>query len=216
MAKREPIIVAGETFQTKKAVEDRCREILYAYPIGARVAEHHAVFLYDLLKRHTEAETKIGFGVDHFTVQRAEQGSQCFNVTRIDGTRIDFSFKACLTPKTPEHDLRAACRTAVVGEKMAFRDRCFAAGPVFCDVSGEPLTLDNTHVDHAPPYEFEALVAGFLAWRGAMPPIDPGGGTVTRFLYQSDAESFVTYHNTYAKLRLVSRRVNLSDLRKGK
>jgi hypothetical protein len=49
-----------------------------------------------LLNKHARASEKIGVGVKHFTVEKAKGGTQCFYITRLDGSRFDFSFMNCL------------------------------------------------------------------------------------------------------------------------
>jgi hypothetical protein len=39
---------------------------------------------------------KIGAGVKHFTVEKSKGGTQCFYITRIDGSHLDFSVENCL------------------------------------------------------------------------------------------------------------------------
>jgi hypothetical protein len=45
---------------------------------------------------HPRAKEKIGKGIDHFTVEYSVRGRRCFCLTRIDGTKTDFSFFACV------------------------------------------------------------------------------------------------------------------------
>ena len=50
------------------------------------------------MKRHAEAEDKIGSGIAGFKVQvspTGEGGTRCFYVVHPDGTATHFSFKSC-------------------------------------------------------------------------------------------------------------------------
>jgi hypothetical protein len=63
------------------------------------VCEEDAADLAALLKRHSEYEEKVGVGIDHFEVMRAEYGTQCFRLVRTDGTGEDFSYLHCIVDR---------------------------------------------------------------------------------------------------------------------
>lgn len=104
----KPVDVAGEHFPTKAAAIARCQEILYSYPgesgSGAGQPQEvtdpaHITFLTELLKRHPEADAKIGPGLQGFKVQVNPEGTgntRCFYAVRTDGSQVDFSFRSCL------------------------------------------------------------------------------------------------------------------------
>ena len=108
MARAIPVDIAGEHFPTKAAAIARCQEILHSYPgqpgSGAGQPQEvtdpaHETFLKALIKRHPEAEDKIGDGVAGFKVQVNPEGTgntRCFYVIRRDGTSVDFRFRSCL------------------------------------------------------------------------------------------------------------------------
>jgi len=65
MGSRKTFVVNGETFATKKALQDRVRSILWSYKDGDMVNMFDAPFLFDLFKMHPSAEQKIGCGIAH-------------------------------------------------------------------------------------------------------------------------------------------------------
>jgi hypothetical protein len=73
--------------------------MLNSYRPGERVSDTDAADLAALLKRHTEYATKIGGGIDHFGVMENIHDTQSFEIIRVDGTRDDFSYVHCITPK---------------------------------------------------------------------------------------------------------------------
>jgi hypothetical protein len=95
MAKK-PITIGTRTFDTKGAAEKFIQEILYRRPLLAPIDGPDHAFLLALLSKHPDAVKKIGVGVKHFTVEKSIGGTQCFYITRVDGTREDFSFGKCL------------------------------------------------------------------------------------------------------------------------
>lgn len=92
---RDEIVVAGETFVTKKALEEKLRALLYAAPLGVELDEPAHSFLLCVLFRHPEALKKIGLGVKAFRVTTSEYKNRCFEVIRVDGSYTDFSIMSC-------------------------------------------------------------------------------------------------------------------------
>ncbi|MGN8094149.1 DCL family protein [Methylobacterium sp. 22177] len=72
--------------------------MLNRYQPGDRVSDEDGAELADLIKRHPEYAEKSGVGVDHFEVQSADYGTQCFRVVRSDGTWERFSYLTCISP----------------------------------------------------------------------------------------------------------------------
>lgn len=201
----------------KKLVGDRAREILNRATIGQPIAGDAESFLRDLVTLHPEAEDKIGCGIDRFEVRQNEWKGRTFWLVRLDGTETDFSFLKCLTPPTAEQDFAHACRCCVVDQILAFKNAIFDRSPsIECPVTGEALTRQTAHIDHAPPNTFRELVARFAAQipdiRAAVKPT-ADGDLRTTFADPSVAARFSEFHRANATLRAVSRRANLSVLR---
>src|SRR5262249_7140475 len=90
---------------------------------------------------------------------------------------------------------------------------------VLCPMTCSPITKAQSHVDHEPPATFDALVRGWLEEAGlAIESIEISGfedGQIERgFVDPAVERSWVEYHRARAKLRVVSIRANLSDVRK--
>ena len=135
----------------------------------------------DLLGRHRHVHEKVGPGVRALLVQKEYRGTQHFSIERVDGTIEDFSFRSCITPRTPETELRMACRTAVVDSVQCFKLAAFSGHlELACPISGEPVSIATAHVDHAPPWTFDAIVQAFVSAHGN-PYVPPSGGVTTRF-----------------------------------
>ena len=97
MARAKPVILKTRTFDSKKDATTFFQDMLNRYRPKQRVSDKDALHLAALLERHSEYEEKVGVGINHFEVMRAEYGTHCFRIVRIDGTGIDFSFRHCLT-----------------------------------------------------------------------------------------------------------------------
>jgi hypothetical protein len=213
------IEVGAERFLSKKALRDRCREILYRP--GGEFAPGDEAFLLALLELHPEARLKIGCGIVGFARGVDPRGSIHFIAHRSDGSTTDFSFNACISAPRYEAELRAACRTAVGDRIAGFKAARFGdLTSIQCEVTGAAVTWDSCHVDHAPPWTFEAIVSDFVngsefkhARVFAIAPTRDLD-TVTRFANESDAAAFLAFHDARAVLRIVSKHTNLSLLRR--
>lgn len=87
------------TFSKKAEATSFFRAMLNRYTPGDRVNDADATDLAALLKHHTEYAQKVGAGIDHFCVMENLHGTQSFEIVRTDGTRDDFSYIHCITPK---------------------------------------------------------------------------------------------------------------------
>lgn len=96
MGKAKPQTIGSRTFDTKGAAIEFIQGILYRYEPRVPITGDDHDFVMELLKKHQKAPEKIGVGVKHFTVEPAEGGTRCFYITRVDGSRDDFSFMKCL------------------------------------------------------------------------------------------------------------------------
>ena len=97
MARGKPIRTDTRTFATQSAAMEFFRLMLNRYPVGDRVTIADAQDLAALLKRHNEYAEKLGVGIDHFTVMVAPGfKTNCFEIVRTDGSRIDFSYQRCI------------------------------------------------------------------------------------------------------------------------
>jgi hypothetical protein len=95
MPRSKPLTIGGQHFQTQKAANLFLQELLNGQPLKVAIPEPHHSFLCALISRHPRAAEKIGGGIDHFTVEPATYGTRCCYLTRVDGTRTDFSFFKC-------------------------------------------------------------------------------------------------------------------------
>lgn len=95
----KPFVLATRSFSKKGDAIVFFRAMLNRYVPGDRVADSDASDLMALLKHHTEYTAKVGSGIDHFGIMPNLHGTQSFEIFRTDGTRDDFSYIHCITPK---------------------------------------------------------------------------------------------------------------------
>jgi len=203
----------------KKLVTERCRTIMYGAEINKPLGNDDTDFLIELLQGHEHCAAKVGAGIRGVVVRDNEWNKRTFWIVRVDGTETDFSFNSCMTPPTPAQQFRKACRTAVVPDVLAFKNAVFDRQPlVTCPVSGETVTRDTAHIDHAGPWPFESIATAFATTFSSLDRlITPtrDGDVTTTFANDEHAAAFRAFHNELASLRVVSAKANLSLLRRG-
>lgn len=173
MARGNPVVLATRSFPSQGVATAFFKEMLARYRAGDRISDVDALDLAALLERHDEFAQKVGSGTDHFSVMMTEHGTPCFRIERKDGTGTDFSYRHCITQRPPsrKQEVSQAFRRVVRFDLFKARDSFFAdhkdaAGTVVCAVTGEPILLEQGHMDHRPPMTFEVIVTTFLVSRG--------------------------------------------------
>lgn len=210
--------IHDKLFPTKSAATNAIRSILYRYQPGEPINDADSFFLLGVLALHPHAALKVGCGVASFTVAQYEW-SRGFALTRLDGTKTDWSYVVCLTPPTPAKEAAKGFRTEIQEQIKDFRCEFFRrnASPV-CPILQTPLVNDlSTHVDHDPP--FDELLRNFMALRSlTLDTVEVNASQDndldTRLLDRRLAEDWQRYHREHAGLRVVSKRANLSNLRR--
>lgn len=220
MGSKKTFTVNGETFATKKALQDRVRSILWAYKDGDMVNMFDAPFLVELFRMHPDSEQKIGCGIASIEVRRnpVYPSTQGFWIIREDGSNTDISYLECLT-ETPHHKrFERACRVAIEPSIIAFKQLSFdmAGGKLQCPFTNEWLTFAGSHADHVAPKTFQVLLSDFLREHGvdvALVKVNGKGedGAIQDTLDSNELKrAWIDYHNSRAELRIVSRLGNLS------
>ena len=95
----KPFTIATRSFRTKAEASAFFRAMLNRFHPKDRVSDLDAADLAALLKCHTEYADKVGSGIDHFCVMHNQYGTKSFQIVRTDGSRDDFSYTHCITPK---------------------------------------------------------------------------------------------------------------------
>jgi hypothetical protein len=96
MGVAKPIVIGDLEFAKKGDAVEHFKAMLNRYSPGDKVCDADGRVLAILLARHPEAKAKIGSGIVHFNVRSADFGTQCFWVTRSDGSTEKFAFRSCL------------------------------------------------------------------------------------------------------------------------
>jgi hypothetical protein len=97
MARAKPVNLGTISFPTQQAASLFFKAMLSRYSPEDTVSNTDGVALAELLKRHPDYDRKVGNGIHHFEVMRADFNSKCFAIVHRDGSRVDFSYKICIT-----------------------------------------------------------------------------------------------------------------------
>lgn len=95
MAKAKPVEIGGIKFNKKGDALNFMKDMLNKYAPEEKVDENDSKFLSSAILKHPEFEKKIGVGIKLFFVRRADYGTKCFWLERVDGTVVNFSYKYC-------------------------------------------------------------------------------------------------------------------------
>lgn len=220
------IEIADVVFKTKKEAEIFIQNILYRYEIDTPLSDKDRDFLLSLLESHPDKESKKGIGVHSVIIEKDSlfNKTRHFTLIRNDNSKVDFSYKKCLTANLndPSKLFRAAARRVVSQQIIDFRDLYFQTNQniemkVVCQLTGILISKNDSHVDHIPPNTFDKIVTDFINQyqiniRQVTFSESPEGiGTV--FVDETLKENFYNYHKLMSQLRVVSQSVNLKQKR---
>lgn len=214
----QPVTVNGTTFPSKAELEAYTKALLRRYKPGQQLDMFDQAFMTDLLLRHPSADEKIGCGVASISVERMGFNTQGFMLTRVDGTRIDFSYKQCIRPFTHASKIKFALRRAIVDQVLDVKEQVFPGPFVIaqCPVTGKPMEYHEAHVDHEPPLTFAALVEAWMAERGLtfddIPTHAPADG-IGAAIPDAIAADWAEWRRCHARLRVISAYANLHLVR---
>jgi len=94
--RRKPLTIGRTSFESQKAANQFIEEMLNRQPLRTPIPEPDHSFLCALVSRHPRAAEKVGAGIGHFTVEHFIHGTICFYLTRVDGSKTDFSYFKCV------------------------------------------------------------------------------------------------------------------------
>ena len=104
MAQRgKSVELPNHNFTTQKEAELFFREMLSRNKTKDRLSQEDAFDLENLLKRHPCYKEKVGCGVGHFKVMKADKGTDCFYIVRTDGKQEHFSYLTCIQMRLRAH-----------------------------------------------------------------------------------------------------------------
>lgn len=92
--------IGSEEFKSEKAAKAFFSKMLGKYTDKQTITDKEdRDLLVELVKRHPSASEKIGCGIAGFFRDKAEEGTSCFYIKRIDGSHEHFSIKTAFEKK---------------------------------------------------------------------------------------------------------------------
>lgn len=219
---RQPVVINGVEFKFQKDAVAYFKEMLERYRNGQTVVGHDHEMLMSLLERHHEADKKIGCGVNRLYKDKTDMPTSCFWIERKDGSRTDFSYRTAISAKgkSLDQEFLQACRNAVQDDLRRLKEHFFKEngdenGKVKCDITGEPVTIYESHLDHKKPLTFQVLVETFIKAnrieiKTEMLLMSQDAQFQTTFVDLDLKEKFILYHHEIAQLRIIKAKHNLS------
>ena len=204
--------IGNKNFKSKKECYMFTKNIIHNLGCCTIKKDHECFnFFDDLLKNHTEYDTKKGSGVDYFSIIRNKYNNNVFNtvLTRIDNSKILFSWPHCCEFKKRSFDwhLSASMRNSishiVIDFKCKSKLKC-----CMCDISNNEVVY---HVDHIIP--FIKLKNDFLKITNHQlpktfsncPKYDGCSFSDEDIDFKND---WINYHNDHCKLQILCQPCN--------
>lgn len=225
MSKQQPFTIGGLLFSTKQALQTEIRNRLAGYEDREPFSAEDECFFLDLLDHHPMSAIKIGCGVTGFYVAQnpVYKNTRCLYLLRADGSSTDWSWTECLRPTPHDKKVQRAFRALLEPQMIAIKQEFFGTSTdtVPCPLTGRPMTFTTAHVDHIPPQTFAALFHAFVHHEQLDLTTVSFRAEGEDHNYQdvlADAElasRWLAYHARYARLRVISARANLSEVKRG-
>jgi hypothetical protein len=219
VGKAKPVTIGAVFFPSRAAAEKRLRAVRDGHPDGEAFSSRMKSNCLPVWSRpHPQRGYKVGPGVAGFFAAKApEYPTRCFYIRRVDGSTTDISWHEAIKPATSIKKLRAACRNAILRQKLTFRDMAWPPGDAstrICPITGLPFARSEAHVDHTPPQTLAQLVDDWLENEGISVsdvPLDETGDMKSADTFESAAQnaSWLAFHASHAQLRLISAEGNL-------
>ena len=198
--------LAGINYKTKVSVEQKAKDILAASQVGKPILGADFEFIKDLIAFHPEASIKTGSGIKAIVTRKnPPYYTKGFFIIRTDGTAQEFSYKKCLNGEySTQQQFNKAARSAIAPFIQNYKRTIFSAHAV-CPMTGKLLSVDNCHIDHAPPYTFSKIISDFIdQHRIDISNIKYLDDPITYHFADKRLESnFIQFHNERAVLRAV-------------
>lgn len=183
-----PFIVPSRQFKSRSAAKNAIRdEILHFYPLRERITnEAHHQLLSEVLELHSDADEKIGPGIDHFYVEETwrllgkeavGKNQRAIIVVRTDGEHRDWSYRHVIDEPTVMANVKSALTFSLEDGRLRRRDADFGSGrTITCYLTGE--VIDQKHQADTRHYEpsWHELTSGFVAEHGGWDAIETHSG----------------------------------------
>lgn len=216
----KPVDLPSKSFRTRAEAKAYCSDIHNKiYAVGDVITDpEHVAVLKDLVVRHPSADEKIGPGIDLFFIGLTSRGDRKFVragqtgiwIRDVEGGERDFSYNTAIDQPDERAVVKEALRNAVADERVAFREREFQRGPVYCARTGVRLaSWDEAAVVYSDPTWAE-LTGRFVAMHGGWDAVEThtgyGGVQIGSQLVDDELrEDWIAYWRMNSRPQLVAK-----------
>ena len=205
---------------TKKEKIEKCRSILYGNEVNSQLlADDEDFLMREVFVNHCRWNEKSRKEIKNVSVGRSAfmYGGLCFYLNYIDGTSDDISFMKCINGSdTDRKKISLAIRRLI--EPQLWEMRKSINLPFKCPITHDLIyDIHNIHVDHY-DVTFERMVSMLCDEFGESNIVSHilHNGQTYVFDNNLTKDFIIDFHNKNTHLRLVSKKANLSTLRKRK
>lgn len=203
------ITIQGQTFSTKKSLEEKCKKILNSYKSGDRLDLFDEEFMISFFLQLAKSNKLKKKNIELVYVRKSAHFPNLqFWIKREDGTETEISYPSCIYPPKKKDEIKDACRRAVESIIMEYKFK--HVYPTTSDLSGQSIQCpDDAEVDHY-DMDFVELVNNWVSQNGGEEKVHSkineteDGSEITKFTDSALVESFIQYHNSHTHLRLIT------------
>lgn len=184
----------------KTQLKNKCKEILYKYPLNTNINKEDFNFLITLLQNHKNKELKIGKGILAIYIDKNIWNNRCFNILRIDNTTTDFSFLECISTTNKEKEINIACRWAIQNDIIKFKN-------------------NSKLIAHHDNISFNEIFKNWIKDKdiNSIELLGHEDNSHTMYFKHKQLEQdFINFHNKYADLKLMDKQIHLHLKKHGK
>jgi len=203
----------NKTYLTKTEIIKLIQNILHTNKMYNWLQNNDQQILLDLLKHHPSYKIKKGCGIKGFKIAPTQYKKKGFILYRNDGSYTDFSYLQCITSPTLLSKIKQACRTAISQDIINFKIKKFnSKQTIRCEISNIDLSFNNCHVDHSDPSFKDIFKQWIKNKKISLKDINHSKDNeeTVYFTNKNLEKDFKLFHDTYANLRIISPKINLS------
>ena len=232
---RKGITCGGVWFRNQEDLKNKVREqVISKYGNYKRFSLEDLQFVVNVLSLSKDGcHEKIGGGVVAGWIEPNERYNpsglgvnRTIHLKRRDGITVDVSWIQAISPPTPEAEAKRAMRMDVDNAILAWKESQFLMkgdeeGCLMCPVMGVPVDPLSSEVHHASP-SFKDLVSDFIRAHapGGLASIETESvGNLKTGVTIKDPfirGLWINYHNSNAKLQILSKEGHRQITLKGK
>jgi hypothetical protein len=214
---KKQIFITEFSFNSKKDLEEYTRKLINKLECPSSIKPNHPYFsfLIEIIKRHPDAEDKIGVGIDYLELRcHPIHNNPALYIHRVDDSEIDISWVKCCRARTDTARslLSEAMRQAVAPFVISYKKSCSPLSCQMCQANN--LDYKDYHVDHKSP-KFQEIRDEFSQKINLLIPttFSDDERTHQRIFKKEDSkfqDEWVSYHNQHATYQILCRLCNCS------